>query len=101
MSTTGATLGSLSMFFPAYNDAGTIPSMVLGAVLAARRITDDFEVIVVNDGSQDATGAILAELTTKRPAVRGVEHPQNRGYGAALRTGFASATGVSRASAAS
>ena len=92
MSTTGATLGGLSIFFPAYNDAGTIPSMVMGAVLAARRITDDFEVIVVNDGSQDATGAILAELTTMCPALRVVEHPQNRGYGAALRTGFASAT---------
>ncbi len=92
MPTTKTAPGSLSIFFPAYNDAGTIPSMVLGAVLAARRVTDDFEVIVVNDGSQDATAAMLTELATLCPALRVVEHPQNRGYGAALRTGFATAT---------
>jgi glycosyltransferase involved in cell wall biosynthesis len=84
--------GGLTVFFPAYNDAGTIPSMVIGAVIAARRITDDFEVVVVNDGSQDATAEVLDELSRMCPALRVVEHPQNRGYGAALRTGFASAT---------
>ena len=84
--------GGLTVFFPAYNDAGTIPSMVIGAVIAARQITDDFEVVVVNDGSQDATKEVLEELSRMCPALRVVEHPENRGYGAALRTGFASAT---------
>ena len=83
---------SLTVFFPAYNDAGTITSMVIGAVIAARQITDDFEVVVVNDGSQDATKEVLEELSRMCPALRVVEHPENRGYGAALRTGFASAT---------
>ena len=92
MSTPPTTPGGLTIFFPAYNDAGTIPSMVIGAVMAARKITDDFEVVVVNDGSRDATGAVLAELEAMCPALRVVEHPQNRGYGAALRTGFDSAT---------
>jgi glycosyltransferase involved in cell wall biosynthesis len=82
----------LTIFFPAYNDAGTIPSMVLGAVIAARRITNNFEVLVINDGSQDATAAVLNELSRMCPELRVIEHPQNRGYGAALRTGFASAT---------
>ena len=84
--------GGLTVFFPAYNDAGTIPSMVIGAVIAARQITDDFEVVVVNDGSRDTTGEVLEELSRMCPALRVVEHPENRGYGAALRSGFASAT---------
>ena len=84
--------GSLTVFFPAYNDAGTISSMVIGAVATARQLTDDFEVVVVNDGSGDATALVLAELSLMCPALRVVTHPRNRGYGAALRTGFASAT---------
>lgn len=84
---------SISVFFPAYNDAGTIASMVLTALLTLRELTDDFEVIVVNDGSADHTPQILDELARIYPeAVRIVHHPKNRGYGGALRTGFASAT---------
>jgi glycosyltransferase involved in cell wall biosynthesis len=82
----------LSVFFPAYNDSGTIASMVVGALLAARRLTPNHEVVVVNDGSSDATAEIAEELARIYPAVRVVHHPQNRGYGGALRTGFASAT---------
>ncbi len=85
-------LPSLSIFFPAYNDGGTIPSMVLTAQIAARALTDDYEIIVVNDGSQDHTALVLAELEQQVPQLRVIHHPQNRGYGAALRTGFASAT---------
>jgi glycosyltransferase involved in cell wall biosynthesis len=83
---------SLSMFFPAYNDAGTIASLVIQAVQVAGRLTEDFEVIVVNDGSKDATAAIADEMARQYPQVRVVHHAQNRGYGGALRTGFASAT---------
>src|SRR5512145_2325546 len=82
----------LSVFFPAYNDSGTIASMVVQAVMAARTLTSDFEVIVVNDGSPDQTGEVLAELASLYPRVRVVTHPKNRGYGGALQTGFASAT---------
>src|SRR3954467_12402600 len=82
----------LSVFFPAYNDSGTIASMVIRAVQAASQLTGDFEVIVVNDGSADATAAIADELARTYPHVRVVHHPRNRGYGAALRTGFAAAT---------
>ncbi len=84
-------LSGLSIFFPAYNDAGTIPSMVLTAQMVARAVTDDYEIIVVNDGSQDHTPDVLAELERQMPRLRVIQHPQNRGYGAALKTGFASA----------
>jgi len=83
----------LSVFFPAYNDAGTIASLVITAVKTASTLTDDYEVIVVNDGSKDDTPQILAELVRLYPHhVRAVHHPVNRGYGGVLRTGFSSAT---------
>lgn len=82
----------LTVFFPAYNDAGTIASMVVAAVLAASRLTPDFEVIVINDGSRDKTPAILDELARVYPQVRVVHHQKNRGYGGALRSGFAHAS---------
>jgi glycosyltransferase involved in cell wall biosynthesis len=84
---------SLSVFFPAYNDAGTIASLVISAVQVAGTLTPDFEVIVINDGSRDDTPRILDELARVYPDhVRIVHHQKNRGYGGALRSGFATAT---------
>jgi glycosyltransferase involved in cell wall biosynthesis len=82
----------LSIFFPAYNDAGTIASMVVGAIDAARTLTPDFEVLVINDGSRDQTSRIADELARVYPQVRVVHHQVNRGYGGALRSGFAHAS---------
>lgn len=82
----------LTVFFPAYNDGGTIASMVLMAELTARALTTDHEIIVVNDGSGDATADVLAELAAVYPRLRVVTHEKNRGYGAALRSGFQAAT---------
>ena len=82
----------LSFFFPAYNDGGTIASLVIRAVQTISRFTPNFEVIIVNDGSKDATGEIADELARTYPQVRVIHHQQNRGYGGALRTGFSSAT---------
>jgi len=82
----------LTVFFPAYNDSGTIASMVVAAVLAAGRLTPDFEVIVINDGSRDSTPLILDELARVYPQVRIIHHDGNRGYGGALRSGFAHAS---------
>src|SRR6185295_18818967 len=83
---------SISVFFPAYNDAGTIASLVVLADQTLRGLTDDYEVIVVNDGSADHTGQVLSELESVYPKLRVVEHQKNRGYGSALRTGFESAS---------
>ncbi|MFN8632736.1 MAG: glycosyltransferase family 2 protein [Chloroflexota bacterium] len=83
---------SITAFFPAYNDAGTIASMVVTADRTLRAITDDYEVIVVNDGSPDHTADVLADLQSRYEHLRVVTHKKNRGYGGALRSGFANAS---------
>lgn len=83
---------SITAFFPAYNDAGTIASMVVLANSTLRKLTDNYEVIVVNDGSRDHTAQVLSELEAIYPRLRVVHHPVNRGYGSALRTGFDNAS---------
>ena len=85
--------GSLSVFFPAYNDALSIPGLVARAFEVLERNVEDYEVIVVNDGSQDNTGEVLAELERRyAPKLRVITHAANQGYGGALRSGFAAAT---------
>src|SRR5215475_10517381 len=92
MSAPASKPAGLSVFFPAYNDSGTIASMVIRTVKTASELTPDFEVIVVDDGSADSTADIADELARTYPQVRAVHHPINRDYGAALQTGFRSAT---------
>src|SRR5260370_26941328 len=87
-----STSAGLSVFFPAYNDSGTIASMVIRTVKAASELTQDFEIIVVDDGSADGTADVADELARTYPQVRAVHHPINRDSGAALQTGFRSAT---------
>jgi len=83
---------SISAFFPCYNDAPTIGGLVRDADSQLRQVTDDYEVIVVNDGSSDNSAAVLRTLQAELPALRVITHPVNRGYGGALRSGFAAAT---------
>jgi glycosyltransferase involved in cell wall biosynthesis len=83
---------SISVFFPAYNDEASIAGLVNDALALLPGLADDFEVIVVDDGSTDGTGRVLDELAREDSRVRVVHHGVNRGYGAALRTGFNSAT---------
>ena len=88
-----ARVPSLSVFFPAYNDAPSLPSLLQKTFAVLPALADDYEVIVVNDGSRDDTPAILHRLGSQYgPRLRVVEHPENRGYGAALRSGFAAAS---------
>jgi glycosyltransferase involved in cell wall biosynthesis len=80
------------VILPAYNEAQVIAKTVstVHSVLDGWKV--DFEIIVVNDGSTDQTGAILAALATGDSRIRFVTHPVNQGYGAALMSGFAAAT---------
>jgi glycosyltransferase involved in cell wall biosynthesis len=82
---------SLTAFFPAYNDQHTIEGIVRTAAAEMRKVTDDFEVLVVDDGSKDQTGAILDRLAQELPFLRVIHHDHNRGYGATLITGFKNA----------
>jgi glycosyltransferase involved in cell wall biosynthesis len=83
---------SISVFFPCYNDEKTIGTLVCQAAEQLRQLTDDYEIIVVNDGSRDGSAAVLHPLAATVEHVRVVTHERNRGYGAALRSGFAHAT---------
>ena len=82
----------ISVFFAAFNDEATIASLVGDALAVLPTLADDYEVIVVDDGSTDSTPAVLDELARSEPRLRVVRHETNRGYGGALRTGVASAT---------
>lgn len=83
----------ISVFFPAYNDAASLPGLLEKAFETLGRCVSDYEVTVVNDGSRDNTAEVLKGLERKyAPRLRVVTHERNRGYGGALRTGFETAT---------
>jgi dolichol-phosphate mannosyltransferase len=81
----------LSLVIPAYNEAAGIRQAVAEADAALSELASDYEILIVDDGSRDATSALVAEEAAHRPHVRLLRHTVNQGYGAALRTGFAAA----------
>ena len=82
---------ALSVVLPAYNEAANLHATVESALDVLRGLGGRFEVIIVDDGSRDGTGALADALARGTPEVRTVHHPHNRGYGAAIRSGFTAA----------
>ena len=83
---------SLSVILPAYNEEALISDTISHVMSILSSWMQDFEVIVVNDGSKDRTGEIVADLEAYDRRIRLMNHPVNKGYGAALVTGFESVT---------
>jgi dolichol-phosphate mannosyltransferase len=80
--------GLLSVVIPAYNEDGRIEATVRAFADALRAAAIRFEILVVNDGSRDATAAILERLSVELPEVRHVDNPPPHGFGFAVRTGL-------------
>jgi 4-amino-4-deoxy-L-arabinose transferase-like glycosyltransferase len=84
----------LSLIIPAYNEEAGIALAIAEADAALRQLGHPYEILIVDDGSRDATAAIVLAAARERPNVRLLRHETNRGYGAALRTGFQAARGA-------
>jgi glycosyltransferase involved in cell wall biosynthesis len=83
---------SISVFFPCYNEQDNIGRVVKRAIEVLEGLAKDYEVIIVNDGSKDGTGAVADALAGMNSRVRVVHHPHNQGYGAALQSGIQAAS---------
>ena len=81
----------LSAFFPCHNEAPNIGRVLREAAEVLRDLTDEFELIVIDDGSADETAQVARRLDGAIGPVRVISHETNRGYGAALRSGLAAA----------
>jgi glycosyltransferase involved in cell wall biosynthesis len=88
---TTARLPGISVFLPSHNEEANVERVVQGYVREMPKIAADYEVIVVDDGSRDRTGAIADRMAAGDPHVRVVHHPVNRGYGGAVISGIRAA----------
>lgn len=82
---------SISVFFPCYNDEKTIGKLVNSSLKVLKNISNNYEVIVINDGSKDRSKEVVEEIVKKNKKVKLINHIKNRGYGGALRSGFKAA----------
>ncbi len=86
-------LESLTIVFPAYNEEENIEKVIKDALRIFPNYAKEIEIIAVNDGSRDRTGEIIEELSNRYPEVKAIHHKENKGYGAALKSGFYNAKG--------
>lgn len=85
--------GTLSLVMPAHNEVQNLPAVVARAVEVLGKLAESYQIVVVDDGSRDGTTELIDTLAVENPAITAVHHPRNRGYGAALTSGFNAATG--------
>jgi len=85
-------LAGLSVFLPSHNEEGNVERVVAAFSAVLPRITQDYEIIVVDDGSRDRTGEIADRLASADPHLRVIHHERNRGYGGAVISGIAAAS---------
>lgn len=83
---------SITVFFPCHNEQDNVSRVTQQAVATLETLQADYEVLIVDDGSSDATGRIADEMAAGNPRIRVIHHPHNLGYGAALQSGFRAAT---------
>jgi hopanoid biosynthesis associated protein HpnK len=83
---------NLSFVYPVYNEIENLPRLLPETQRIAAGIASDYEVVLVDDGSTDGSGAFMDDLAARHPNVRPLHHSRNRGLGAAIRTGLANAT---------
>jgi glycosyltransferase involved in cell wall biosynthesis len=79
---------NISVFFPAYNEAANLERLTTRTVEVLRKLAGNWEVIIVDDGSQDNTPEVAGRLVAKYPGVRYIRHERNQGYGGAVKTGL-------------
>ncbi len=84
-------LPAVSIVLPCHNEEACLEGVVRDACGAGRELALDWEVVVVDDGSSDWSPELLRALQRDEPRIQVVTHERNRGYGAALRSGFARA----------
>jgi len=83
---------SISIFFPCYNEEKNIATLVEKTIRTISQFSDNYEIIIVNDGSKDKTSIVANNLALKNKNIRVINHLKNRGYGAALKSGFSNST---------
>ncbi len=84
-------LSGLTIFFPSLNDSKILPYLITKSVLIGEKCASEFEIIVINDGSSDDTKEVLDRLKKHITQLKVIHHNKNRGYGAALISGFKAA----------
>jgi len=84
-------VSQLSVFFPFWNEQENIESVIKKAIVVLPKVADKWEIIMIDDGSADSTLEIAQNLAKQNPNLRVISHTRNRGYGAALKSGFAKA----------
>jgi glycosyltransferase involved in cell wall biosynthesis len=92
MTNSNSFLTSLSLVIPAYNDETSIERLVSDSVSLLEKVCPDYEIILANDGSKDATPYMLQELKKRNPRIKVIDHEVNQGYGRTIRELYLSGT---------